>query len=197
MIASLNGKKIFSDTNTAIIECGGVGLKCNISLKTAADLPAVGATAFLHTHMVVREDAIELFGFSTIEELDCFKLITSVNGVGPKIGIAILSEFTPDKLKMFIASGDAKALTAASGVGIKLAQRIVLELKDKFGKDLDGNIDASNTAVFDTKTPSNASDAIAALVSLGFSRSEASLAVSKLDPASSADELIKNALKYL
>lgn len=197
MIASLNGKKIFSDTNTAIIECGGVGLKCNISLKTAADLPTVGATAFLHTHMVVREDAIELFGFSTIEELDCFKLITSVNGVGPKIGIAILSEFTPDKLKMFIASGDAKALTAASGVGIKLAQRIVLELKDKFGKDLDGNIDVSSTASFDTKTPSNASDAIAALVSLGFSRSEASLAVSKLDPTLSADELIKNALKYL
>lgn len=197
MIASLNGKKIFSDTNTAVIECGGVGLKCTISLKTAADMPAVGANAFLHTHMVVREDAIELFGFSTVEELDCFKLITSVNGVGPKIAIAILSEFTPDKLKMFIASGDAKALTAASGVGIKLAQRIVLELKDKFGKDLDGGFDVSDTSVADSSNHSNASDAVAALISLGFSRSEASLAVSKLDPAMSADELIKNALKYL
>lgn len=198
MIASLNGKKIFSDTNTAVIECGGVGMKCTISLKTAADLPSVGANAFLHTHMVVREDAIELFGFSTTEELDCFKLITSVSGVGPKIAIAILSEFTPDKLKMFIASGDAKALTAASGVGIKLAQRIVLELKDKFGKDFGGEISVDGgTSSADIKGSTNASDAIAALVSLGFSRSEASLAVSKLDPSLSADELIKNALKYL
>lgn len=197
MIASINGKKIFSDTNTAVIECGGVGIKCSISLKTAADLPAVGSNAFLHTHMVVREDAIELFGFSTIEELEGFKLITSVNGVGPKIGIAILSEFTPDKLKMFIASGDAKALTSASGVGLKLAQRIVLELKDKFTKELDGEAILSDSVTADSKSSTNASDAIAALISLGFSRSEATVAVSKLDPSMSADEMIKNALKYL
>ncbi len=197
MIASLNGKKIFSDTNTAVIECGGVGMKCTVSLKTAADLPSVGTNAFLYTHMVVREDAIELFGFSTTEELDCFKLITSVSGVGPKIAIAILSEFTPDKLKMFIASGDAKSLTAASGVGIKLAQRIVLELKDKFGKIIDGDISTDVSATVDAKVSTNASDAISALISLGFSRSEASHAVSKLDADMSADELIKNALKYL
>lgn len=196
MIASLNGKLLYSDSSSAVIECCGVGYRCFISMKTAADLPSVGTQTFLHTLLVVREDAMDLYGFTTKAELDCFKLITSVNGVGPKIGIALLSEFTPDKLSLFIASGDSGALTSASGVGSKLAQRIVLELKDKLGNGtLTGYENTAKSGI--ASSGSNVSDAIAALISLGFSRSEASSAVSKLDPNTNADELIKNALKYL
>lgn len=195
MIASLRGLLMFSSPNCAIIDCNGVGIKCQISSKTAADLPEIGNEAFLHTHMVVREDAIELFGFSSLDELDCFKLITSVNGVGPKIGIAILSEFTPDRLASFLVSGDYHSLTAASGVGAKLAQRIVLELKDKFqGQLSDLPVSAAGAKPVDT---SNTRDAVDALISLGFTKTEASRAVAKLDPNMQTDELIKNALKYL
>ena len=130
MICSLNGKLIYSDQNTAVVECGGVGYKCNISLKTVGALPGIGENVLLYTYMSVREDAVDLFGFITMEEMRCFKLLTSVNGVGAKVGIAILSEFAPDFIMAYISSGDYKALTSAAGVGPKLAQRIVLELKD-------------------------------------------------------------------
>ena len=125
-----------------------------------------------------------------------FRLITSVSGVGAKIGIAILSEFSPEQLTVYIAGGDAKAITAASGVGIKLAQRLVLELKDKVGSiENDSGIDlrpAGNAETF-----SSSKEAVAALVSLGYTQGEASLAVGRLDQSLPADELIKQALKSL
>ena len=133
MIASLRGKLIYTDNTVAVVECGGVGYKCFVTKNTLYNLPQKNEEVFLHTYMVVREDAMDLYGFESIEELDAFKLITSVNGVGAKIGLALLSEFTASQLTLYIASNDPKALTAASGVGIKLAQRIVLELKDKVG----------------------------------------------------------------
>ena len=188
MIASLNGKLILKEPAFAVVECGGVGFKCFITQNTYAKLGSVGETVFLHTYLSVREDAMDLYAFDSIDELECFKLITSVSGVGSKIGIAMLSEFTADKISLFIASGDAKSLTAASGVGIKLAQRIVLELKDKIG--------SISTADFtDIKAVGNAT--VEALVSLGYSQSEASLAVGRLDQTLSVDELIKQALKSL
>ena len=131
MIASLNGKLILKELSFAVVDCGGVGFKCFITQNTYSNLGQIGDNVFLHTYLAVREDAMDLYGFSSVDELECFKLITSVSGVGSKIGIAMLSEFTADKISLYIASGDAKSLTAASGVGIKLAQRIVLELKDK------------------------------------------------------------------
>ena len=159
-------------------------------------LTKIGEEVFLYTHMVDREDAMDLYGFSDLEELNTFKLITSVNGVGAKIGIAILSELSANRVLLSIASGDAKALTAASGVGIKLAQRIVLELKDKVGAVNIGNTD-DLTAVSAVSASNQASEAIEALVSLGYSKSEASLAVGKLDQSLSSAELIKQALKGL
>jgi Holliday junction DNA helicase RuvA len=196
MIASLRGTLIYSDLNFVVIECGGVGIKCFVTKTAHAKLSKIGEEVFLYTHMVVREDAMDLYGFSDLEELNTFKLITSVNGVGAKIGIAILSELSADRVILSIAGNDAKALTAASGVGIKLAQRIVLELKDKVG-----SVAVSNTedisAVAAAVSNTSSSEAIEALVSLGYSKSEASLAVGKLDPTLSSSELIKQALKGL
>ena len=146
----------------------------------------------------MREDALDLFGFYSIDELDIFKLITSVSGVGPKNAMAILSEFEPNKLRVIIASGDAKSLTKASGVGTKLAQRIILELKDKVGSFVgDDDVIGEVAAVGAVSASQNAADAVAALVSLGYSQSEASLAVGRLDSQLSVEELIKSALKAM
>lgn len=196
MIASLRGKLVFSDTGTAVIECGGVGMKCFISLNTLSFLPKVGNEAFLYTYLSVREDALDLYGFHSEQELECFKLLISVNGVGAKMAVALLSEFTHDKISFFIISGDAKSLTKASGVGPKLAQRIVLELKDKLSK---GAVELSGEALAVTTVGKStaSSEAVSALVSLGFSQSEASLAISSLDQSLSTEELIKGGLKNL
>ncbi len=196
MIASLRGKLIFTDNQTIVVECSGVGFKCMSSLKTIASLPSVGNDVFVHTYLSVREDALDMYAFSTTDELECFKLVTSVNGLGAKMAIALLSEFTPDQISFFILSGDAKALTRASGIGPKLAQRMVLELKDKISKGA-VTISDDNILVQSTGKTQNSSEAIAALVALGFSQSEATSAVSKLDQTLSTDELIRGGLKNL
>ena len=198
MIYSLNGKLIENEPNTAVIECGGVGYKCTVSLKTSASLPKIGENVFIYTYLAIREDAVDLFGFIDKDEMKAFKLITAVNGVGPKVGIAILSEFAPEYLYTYIAAGDYKALTAAGGVGPKLAQRIVLELKDKIGA-IPREINISNTSSsFETKLPqNNLHSAVAALVSLGFLQVEANRAVQNIDPTLSTEEIIKLALTKL
>ncbi len=196
MIASLRGKLIYTDNTSAVIECGGVGYKCYVTKNTLYNLPQKNDEVFLHTCMVVREDAMELYGFIDQAELECFKLITSVSGVGNKIGLALLSEFSANQLTLYIASNDPKALTAASGVGIKLAQRIVLELKDKIGS-LEGGEALEIKAVGNATVNSNSKEAVAALVSLGYTQSEASLAVGRQDQSLSTEDLIKLALKSL
>lgn len=196
MISSVRGKLLYSDNTSAVIECSGVGFKCFASLKTLATLPKNGSEAFLYTYLSVKEDALDLYGFADTNELECFKLLTGVSGVGAKTAIAFLSDFTPDQISFYIISGDYKALTGVSGVGSKTAQRIVLELKDKIAK---GSLDLSEDTVTVSRMDnrSNLSEAVAALVALGFSQSEASLAVGKLDPSLPTDELIKGGLKNL
>jgi Holliday junction DNA helicase RuvA len=196
MIASLRGKLIYTDATCAVVECGGVGYKCFVTKNTLYNLPQKNEEVFLHTYLAVREDAMDLYGFREIEELDAFKLVTSVNGVGAKVGLALLSEFTASQLTLYIASGDYKALTTASGVGPKLAQRIVLELKDKVGSLQSGDTLVIKS-VGNATVNSNTKEAVSALVSLGYTQSEASLAVGKLDPALSTEDLIKQALKTL
>lgn len=196
MIASLRGKFLYSDATSVVIECAGVGYKCFVTKNTLYNLPSPNEEMFLYTHLAVREDAMDLYGFADLEELNAFKLITSVNGVGAKIGMAILSDFTPSQLILSIASNDAKTLTAAAGVGIKLAQRIVLELKDKVGNAVAGdsmNVSGVSKAVANTSS----AEAIEALVSLGYTKSDAASAVGRLDATLSTDELIKQALKVL
>ena len=196
MIASLRGRFLYSDQTSVVIECAGVGYKCFVTKNTLYNLPNKNEEMFLYTHLVVREDAMDLYGFADLEELSAFKLITSVNGVGAKIGIAILSEFTASQLILSIASNDAKRLTAAAGVGIKLAQRIVLELKDKVGNTIVGDsIDVSSVSRAVANTSS--AEAIEALVALGYSKSDAASVVGRLDTTLSTDQLIKQALKAL
>ncbi len=196
MISTLRGKLIYSDPDYIIIECSGVGFKCFITKDAAYKLPPLNSEIMVYTYLSVKEDALDLYAFSSSEELEAFKLITSVNGVGAKIGMALLSQFSPDRLMLIIASNDAKALTAATGVGLKLAQRIVLELKDKTGSIVT-EVSSDIAAVGNATASTNSAEAIAALTTLGFSASEAALAVGKLDTTQSTDKLIKEALKSL
>ena len=196
MIYSLNGKLIYKDNAVAVIECGGVGYKCNVSLKTAALLPNVGSEVFLYTYMKVSEDDVSLFGFKTVEEHDIFKLLLSVSGAGAIKVMSILSDYTPDQIYLFIASGDSKSLSAPKGIGAKLASKIVLELKDKIG-GISSNKQEILQVSAATAEGSPTKDAIEALTSLGFSYSEASVAVSKCDASLSTDEIIKKALASL
>ena len=196
MFYSLTGTLTHLEPTLAVITCGGVGFKCFITAKTAGKLPSKGETAMLFTHLAVKEDALDLYGFAEPQELEMFKLLLGVSGVGAKMAVALLSEFDPDRLALLIASGDSKTITAAQGVGPKLAQRIVLELKNKVaaGAVTDDDAVASVAAVSGSH---NTSDAVSALVSLGYTRSEAASAVSRQSPALSTDELIKGALKIL
>lgn len=197
MLATLNGKLIIKELNYIVVECGGVGFKCFVTQNTHTVVGNVGDNVFLYTYLAVREDALDLYGFADSSELEVFKLIISVSGVGSKIGLAILSEFTPDKIMLYIASGDAKSLTASSGVGIKLAQRIILELKDKVGSLSLGDVSLNVNAVGNAVTRTASKEAIEALVSLGYTQSEASLAVGRLDQTLDTNELIKQSLKSL
>lgn len=199
MFYSLTGKLIFRDEQTVAISCGGVGFRCFTTRNTSAVLANVDGDVTVFTHLNVREDALDLFGFATKEELDAFKLLISVSGVGPKAGLAILSELTPDAFAIAVSSGDAKAITAANGVGPKLAQRVIMELKDKITGVSFISEESSLTAnaLKAANTKSNTSEAIAALTALGYSQGEASMAVSKLSPDLSVEELIKGALKNM
>lgn len=199
MLYSVRGTLIHREMNLAVVECGGVGYQCFITLNTARQLPAIGAEVILYTILNVREDAVELFGFADNGELACFKLLTSVNGVGPKAGLAILSELSPERVALAVASGDYKALTRAQGVGPKLAQRITLELKDKFGlpSATDGVVLDKGTAAGGFNASGNATEAVGALTMLGFSAGEASAAVAKLDSDLSVEEMVRQALRAL
>ncbi len=199
MFYSLTGKIIFKGEQSIAISCGGVGFKCFATRNTIAKLSNVSGEVTVFTHLNVREDALDLFGFATNEELEAFKLLIGVSGVGPKAALAILSELTPDAFAIAVSSGDTKAITAANGVGPKLAQRVVLELKDKITSAAFVSEESSLTAnaVRSVNDMSNTAEAISALTALGYSQAEASVAVSKLSPDLSVEELIKAALKNM
>ncbi len=196
MIYSLKGTLIHRMQGFVVIECGGVGYKCNTSLSTIRDLPQTGSEALLYTHMVVREDSVELFGFATTQELECFKMLTGVSGVGAKVGIAILSEFSPEKVAVCIGSNDAKTLTKAAGVGNKLAQRIVLELKDKMKKlDIKSkDISSSSKSAVAESDFVNIRNAVEALGVLGYSSDDVMPILSAFDSSLSVEELIHKTL---
>lgn len=196
MFYSVSGNVVDYSTNFVAVDSGSVAFLCFTSMQTAAKCSIIGEKVTLYTYMNVREDAIELYGFYDKEELDCFKMLINVSGVGAKMALSLLSEYTPDKIILSIAAGDHKALTKASGIGTKLAQRIILELKDKIGSLSVGDTE-NIAAVSSVSQNSVTSEAVAALVMLGYGQSEASVAVSGLDPSLSVEELIKQALKLL
>ncbi len=200
MFYSVSGEIIHKDDQSVAVLCGGVGFRCFTTRNSLARINAAGVKEVtLFTYLNVREDALDLFGFYTAEELDAFKLLISVSGVGPKAALAILSELTPDAFAVAVASGDTKAITQANGVGPKLAQRIVLELKDKISNVsfISEESSAISSAVSEASSKNNTSEAIAALAALGYSQTEASVAISKLNPELSVEELIKGALKNM
>ena len=199
MFYSLTGKLVHMEPGVVAIECGGVAFKCFTSMNTQKNMPRIGETATVYTHLNVREDALDLYGFSTKSELNCYKMLTTISGVGPKAALSILSEMTPEGVAMAAASGDSKKFTKASGVGPKLAQRIVLELKDKVAKGFVDGISLEDVAgsAADTPATQSSAQAIAALVSLGYSQSEAALAVSKIDASLPVEEIIKLALRSM
>ena len=194
MFYSLTGKLIHTEAYLAVVECGGVGYRCMTSLTTLSCLPPAGERVTLYTHLNVREDALDLFGFYSMNELDAFKKLIGVSGVGPKSALAILSDMTPDRLALCIASGDAKSLTRAPGVGVKLAQRLILELKDKISKaELASGV--GEAAVQIGADGSGMNEAAAALCTLGYSQSQAAEPLAGLAADLPVDELIRQALK--
>ena len=197
MIYCLTGKIVKKSMNAVVLSCGGVGYYAQCPASVAGALPGVGREATIYTVMSVTENDVSLYGFATEEQQACFEMLTAVSGVGPKVGLAILSVMEPERVALAISAGDHKAFKAASGVGPKLAPRIVLELKDKVAKGFVDGISLEDVAGASAQTPAaqSSSQAIAALVSLGYSQSEAALAVSKIDATLPVEEIIKLALR--
>jgi len=200
MLYSLTGEILYIEPGVAVIECGGVGFKCIISSSTANTLPPIGNSTTIFTHLNVTQDAMTLYGFATKSELSCFRMLTSVSGIGSKTAISVLSAMTPEQLAINVASGDYKAITCAQGIGPKQAQRIVLELKDKvtsMGAPADpvGGVSAPVSPV---ASPSgNAAEAIRALMVLGCTSGEASQLVAQLDQTLPVEQLISQALRLM
>ena len=197
MIYCLTGKIVKKSMNAVVLSCGGVGYYAQCPASVAGALPGVGKEATIYTVMSVTENDVSLYGFATEEQQACFEMLTAVSGVGPKVGLAILSVMEPQRVALAISAGDHKAFKAANGVGPKLAQRIVLELKDKVAKGFVDGISLEDVAGAASGEPAtqSASQAIAALVSLGYSQSEAALAISKIDATLPVEEIIKLALR--
>ncbi len=197
MIYSLKGTLIHKEPFLAVVECGGVGYACRTTLATSSQLESVGKEVSVFTYLHVREDNVELFGFYTKQELNCFKMLITVSGVGPKAALAILSDLDSQRFALTIASGDSKVFTKTKGVGPKLAQRIVLELKDKIAKETTSKELAEGFKVAEAVTGDNVSEAMSALMVLGYTQAEAAAAVSKIDGSLESGEIIKRALKII
>lgn len=193
MIYSVTGKLIHTETNLAVVECGGIGYECKTTFSTLQKISGKDEIT-LYTHLAVKEDDISLFGFADREELRSFRMLLSVNGVGAKAAIAILSACTPSQFALAVATGDSKALTKVKGIGTKIAQRIVLELKDKVAKENSISVRGGQTADFMPVMNSNTDEAVTALTVLGYSEGEALSVISKLDPNLPVEEMIKKAL---
>lgn len=197
MFYHINGIVEAVEPNLAVIECAGVGFALNVTTNTLSHL-RIGEKAKLYTYENIREDAFELFGFYEQREKRCFEMLLDVSGVGPKAAISILSATTPELLAMAIIGGDEKVLTSAPGVGKKIAQRILLELKDKMSKET-GNVLIGSSAKGSTVSGgTKLSDAASALVVLGYSNSEVSSVLKDVDTEKlTVEEIIRHALKKM
>lgn len=198
MFYYLNGKITVLEAGLAVVDCAGVGYACHCSSYTQSQL-RVGEERRLYTHVNVKEDAFDIFGFSGREELRLFEQLTGVTGVGPASALAILSVLSPDQLTLAILTGDEKSITRAKGVGAKSAKRIILELKDKMGGELDfsaGGDNASSGSVY--QEGGRMALATAALAELGYSQSEAASALKGADAEHmSVEELVRYGLRAM
>lgn len=199
MIYSVRGKLVHKENELAVIECGGVGFACRTTLQTLASLTEKGTEVMLYTYLHVREDCMELFGFWSQQELNCFKMLISVSGVGPKAALSILSDVSAEQFALLVASEDSKTLTKTKGIGAKTAQRIVLELKDKVVKENNIDFSAAGSPVpaVSAADGSAVSEAFSALLVLGYTQTEIAPVLSGLDSSLPSSELIRQALKAM
>jgi len=194
----ISGELVLAEPNTAVVDAAGVGYQMTISGNTLGKLAGkVGTKIKLYTHLSVREDAMELYGFSSLEELTSFRMLISVSGVGAKSAVSILSLMSPERFAAAVMSGDAKAIAKAPGVGAKTAARIILELKDKMKKDFSSEDMGSAAEDLLPANENNLSEAANALMVLGYTRAEAAYALKGADPKADLEVLIKTALTKL
>ena len=196
MLYYVSGEVAVLEPGLAVIDCGGVGYGCHVTAYTTAQLK-LGQKARLYITESIREDAFDLYGFISREEQRCYELLTSVNGVGPKAAMSILSAGGPQNFTLAVMTGDEKLLTAAQGVGKKIAQRIILELKDKIGGS-SVELDFSGPAVAAAPAQNNAAGlAHAALQELGYSPTEIASALKGVDPNATTEEMVRYALRAM
>jgi len=196
MLYYVSGPVTILEPGMAVIDCGGVGYGCRVTAYTASQLK-LNQNARLYITESIREDAFDLYGFISREEQRCYELLTSVNGVGPKAAMAILSSGGPQNFTLAVMTGDEKMLTAAQGVGKKIAQRIILELKDKLGGSSMELDFSTGPAAAPVQTGNNAALAHAALQELGYSAAEINAALKGVDPKATTEEMVRYALRAM
>ena len=197
MIYYVSGPVTVLEPGLAVIDCGGVGYGCRVTAYTAGQLK-LNQSARLYITESIREDAHDLYGFISKEEQRCYELLTSVNGVGPKAAMAILSSGGPQNFTLAVMTGNEKMLTAAQGVGKKIAQRIILELKDKIGGGgMELDFSAGAAAAAPVQTNNAAALAHAALQELGYSAAEINVALKGVDPKATTEEMVRYALRAM
>ena len=196
MLYYVNGEVTVLEPGLAVIDCGGVGYGCSVTAYTAAQLK-LNHKAKLYITESIREDAFDLYGFISREEQRCYQLLTSVSGVGPKAAMSILSAGGPQNFTLAVMTGDEKMLTAAQGVGKKIAQRIILELKDKIGGGAAELDFSTGPAVVAPAQSGGLALAQAALQELGYSPAEVATALKGADPKASTEELVRYALRNM
>ena len=196
MIYYVSGPVTILEPGLAVIDCGGVGYGCRVTAYTAAQLK-LNQNARLYITESIREDAHDLYGFISKEEQRCYELLVSVNGVGPKAAMAILSSGGPQNFTLAVMTGNDKMLTAAQGVGKKIAQRIILELKDKLGGSGTELDFSAGPAAAPVQSGNNAALAHAALQELGYSAAEINMALKGVDPKATTEEMVRYALRQM
>lgn len=198
MYAYFRGKIAAKEPELVIVDVNGIGYNIRISAGTASLLPPVGEETKLYTYTSVREDAITLYGFLTKDDLDIFKLLIGVNGIGPKGGQSILSVMSPDDLRFAVLSGDAKMIAKAPGIGSKTAQRIILDMKDKVSLEDTLHTGPGDVRI-DTAVSDSVREAVEALTALGYGVTEASRAVKEVKGAEemTVEDILKASLKHL
>lgn len=205
MIAYVNGIIEYIEEGLCVVDVGGIGMNVFISGSTMDRMPGIGEAVKLYTYTSVKEDSFTLYGFLSRDELSLFKMLITVNGIGPKGGLSILSVMTPDDLRFAIMAGDSKSISAAPGIGKKTAERITLELRDKIKVTEDDMLGNSAAVTMDDLTGDASSardEAVAALVALGYNSTDAMKAVRKVlkadeGAASDTEVLLKLALKEM
>ena len=196
MFYYIDGTVTILDSNLAVLDCGGVGYACHTTGYTLSQLQ-IGKKQKLFTYCHVKEDAFDIYGFSSRDELNCFNRLIGVSGVGPKVALAILSSVSPSQFTLAVVTGDEKSLNMAPGVGKKMAQRIILELKDKLSGEMQ-TYDSSSSAYIPAAAGNKSSEAAAALASLGYSQSEIGMALKGIDVEHmSLEDIVRSALRAM